>query len=188
MNTSESGQRQPGSDEGAPAGVPDPQPPLEPALAWSIRPAADDDLDAIMALETGIFGTDAWSRRAMQTELGNPNCVYLVAVRRLPMEEEVVAYAGLLAAPDAGEADIQTIAVAPAARRGGIGRALMRALMEMAAGRGARELFLEVRADNPSAQRLYGELGFDRIGVRTAYYQPDGVDAIVMRYRLGAER
>ena len=57
----------------------------------------------------------------------------------------------------------------------------MLALIAETRRRGARELFLEVRADNPGAQTLYRELGFEEIGVRPRYYQPDGVDAIVMR-------
>ena len=81
----------------------------------------------------------------------------------------------------AGEGDIQTIAVAPRARRHGLGRALMLALIGEARNRAAREVFLEVRADNPGAQTLYRALGFEEIGVRPRYYQPDGVDAIVMR-------
>ena len=80
--------------------------------------------------------------------------------------------------------DNQTIAVAADARRQGIGRALMHALMVEARDRGASELFLEVRDDNPSAQRMYDSLGFERIAVRPNYYQPDGVDAIVMKLTI----
>ena len=43
-----------------------------------------------------------------------------------------------------------------------------------------------MRADNPSAQRLYRRLGFEDVGVRRGYYQPDDVDAIVMRLRIPA--
>jgi ribosomal protein S18 acetylase RimI-like enzyme len=57
----------------------------------------------------------------------------------------------------------------------------MLALVGEARKRGAREVFLEVRADNPGAQTLYRSLGFEQIGVRPRYYQPDDVDAIVMR-------
>jgi ribosomal protein S18 acetylase RimI-like enzyme len=61
----------------------------------------------------------------------------------------------------------------------------MVAMIGEAARRGAREVFLEVRADNPNAQRLYDSLGFRSIAVRQHYYQPDDVDAIVMRLTLG---
>ena len=55
----------------------------------------------------------------------------------------------------------------------------------MAVGDHVRELFLEVRADNPGAEALYVSRGFERIAIRAAYYQPDGVDAVVMKAVLG---
>ena len=96
----------------------------------------------------------------------------------------IEAYAGLLAPQGATEGDIQTIAVADSARGHGLGRALMEALISEARKRGARLIFLEVRADNPGAQRLYARLGFLDVGVRRGYYQPDNVDAIVMRLNI----
>lgn len=148
-------------------------------VVWQLRTATLDDHAAIMELETSTFGTDAWSAESMRAELANPHARYLVAS---PLgESNVVGYAGLLAPRRSEQADIQTIAVAPAARRGGLGRALMNALISEAKGRGAREVFLEVRADNPAARRLYDDLGFEPLGVRKGYYQPDNVDAIVMR-------
>ena len=45
-------------------------------------------------------------------------------------------------------------------------------------------MFLEVRADNPRAHGLYLRRGFAEIGVRRGYYQPSGMDAIVMRKDL----
>jgi ribosomal-protein-alanine acetyltransferase len=97
---------------------------------------------------------------------------------------EVVGYSGLRAVASAADADIQTIAVAPKARRLGLGRALMNEMIAEATRLGAREIFLEVRADNPNAQRLYSTLGFEPLGVRPHYYQPDDVDAVVMRLAL----
>jgi ribosomal-protein-alanine acetyltransferase len=153
-----------------------------------------DDLDAIMQLETSTFVSDAWSADSMRAELVNANTYYLVAVRADGADRAdgavradgadsaaVDGYAGLLAPPGAKEADIQTIAVAESARRNGIGRGLVAALMKEAATRGASEVFLEVRADNPGAQALYRSFGFEEIAVRPRYYQPDDVDAIVMR-------
>ena len=146
---------------------------------WQLRTATLDDLDPIMELEHGTFGTDAWSRELMRAELANPHARYLVAN---PLEQnDIVGYAGLLAPRRSEQADIQTIAVAESARRGGLGRALMNALIVEAKGRGAREIFLEVRADNPGAKSLYDDLGFEELGVRKGYYQPDNVDAIMMR-------
>ncbi len=152
------------------------------AAIASIRRAALDDLDAIMELETSTFASDAWSRGTMRAELVSPHGYYLVA--DATPGGAIAGYAGLLAAADSGQADIQTIAVAPGARRHGLGRALMVALIDEARRRQAVDVFLEVRADNPNAQTLYTSLGFAQIAVRPHYYQPDGVDARIMRLEL----
>ena len=148
--------------------------------AYALRPATPADLEAIMALETSVFVTDAWSPSMMRAELTGPHSFYLVAER----DGAVVGYGGLRAVHGAQDADIQTIAVAPDARRAGLGRALMVAMIEEATRRGTRDVFLEVRADNPPAQTLYRSLGFEQLAVRPGYYQPDGVDALVMRLTL----
>ncbi|MEO6532521.1 MAG: ribosomal protein S18-alanine N-acetyltransferase [Pseudolysinimonas sp.] len=155
----------------------------------SIRRATLDDLDAIMRLETSTFGSDAWSRGSMRAELGSRHGYYLVAETGETSHPDaaIAGYAGLLAPAGSGQADIQTIAVAPEARRHGLGRALMVALLDEARLRTAAEVFLEVRADNPDAQGLYASLGFEQIAVRPQYYQPDGVDAHIMRLDLGGE-
>jgi ribosomal-protein-alanine N-acetyltransferase len=152
-------------------------------VTWQLRRAGVDDLDAIMQIESSVFATDAWSPDAMRADLASEHCYYLVA---LPADAAasgtaIAGYAGLLAPRGAKEGDIQTIAVAPEARRRGLGRVLMTSLLNEARRRGAREIFLEVRADNPGAEELYASLGFERLGVRPGYYQPDNVDAIVMR-------
>ena len=116
----------------------------------------------------------------MAAELASPLTVYLAA----ESGDEVVAYAGLSAVPGSEQADIQTIAVDPTHRRLGVGGVLMTQLLGLARDRGAHEVLLEVRADNPGAEELYRRHGFDRIAVRPRYYQPDDVDAIVMRTEL----
>jgi len=148
--------------------------------AYQLRRAQAADVPAIMELERSVFVTDAWSERSMLSEVTGEHGYYLVAFEP-ETPERIDGYAGLLAPRGGAEGDIQTIAVAPQARRRGLGRALMLALIGEARNRGAREVFLEVRADNPGAQTLYRALGFEEIGVRPKYYQPDGVDALVMR-------
>jgi ribosomal-protein-alanine N-acetyltransferase len=152
-------------------------------VTWQLRRAGLDDLDAIMHIETSVFTTDAWTPDAMRADLTSEHCYYLVALPAddAPGSGAIAGYAGLLAPRGAKEGDIQTIAVAPEARRAGLGRVLMTALLNEARRRGAHEVFLEVRADNPHAEALYASLGFERIGVRPGYYQPDNIDAIVMR-------
>ena len=132
-----------------------------------------------MALERASFPTDAWSDAMMREELASPHAWYVV------VEEagRVVGYAGLRAARGATDADIQTITIAEDSRGRGRGRALLRRCWPRRR-RGVREVFLEVRADNPVAQALYASEGFAEVGRRPRYYQPDDVDAIVMRLDL----
>lgn len=156
-------------------------------MTWQLRRATPDDVDGIMRLETGVFGADAWSTDTMLREVQSAACWYVVAFR--PASPEAIeAYAGLHAPRGSATADIQTIAVAPESRRGGLGRTLVRTLINEAIKRGAREVFLEVRADNPGAQSLYRSLGFEQIAVRKRYYQPGDVDALVMRLTVSPRR
>lgn len=147
-----------------------------------IRDADLDDLEAIMRLETETFVSDAWSRDVMAAELAAPHTLYLAAVSGT----ELVGYAGLSASTGSTQADIQTIAVDPTHRRLGIGRVLLQHLIAAARARSVTEVLLEVRADNPGAQKLYELNGFTAIAVRPRYYQPDNVDAIVMRREVVA--
>ncbi|CAN5295050.1 ribosomal protein S18-alanine N-acetyltransferase [soil metagenome] len=151
-------------------------------MNFTLHTAGPADVADIMLLENSTFGSDAWSPSMMLADLSQPHCYYLVATAE--GSSDLRGYAGLLSPHGAPDADIQTIAVAPDARRHGLGRQLMNALVAEAARRRARRVFLEVRADNPGAQHLYDTLGFAPIGVRRGYYQPDNVDAIVMRLDL----
>ncbi|PSL36703.1 ribosomal-protein-alanine N-acetyltransferase [Labedella gwakjiensis] len=147
-------------------------------MSISIRPATDADLEDITRLEDETFVSDAWSHEQMAAELRSEHTSYVVVVDD---QEGIVGYGGVLAPTASSDADIQTIAIAPSFRRAGLGRAVMAELIGAARLAGAERVFLEVRADNPAAHTLYIDLGFVDVGVRARYYQPDDVDAIVMR-------
>ncbi|WP_221586039.1 ribosomal protein S18-alanine N-acetyltransferase [Microbacterium sp. G2-8] len=150
----------------------------------TIRRAVARDLDAIMRIERASFPSDAWSDEMMRAELESAHGRYVV----LEQTGRVVGYAGLRHLAGGRDADVQTIALSEEARGRGQGRALLRELLDEAAGRRAREVFLEVREDNPVAIALYASEGFAELGRRPRYYQPDDVDAIVMRLDLAAWR
>lgn len=145
----------------------------------TLRAATGTDLEAVWAIESAVFGAEAWSRDVMREELTAAHRVYLVLVDGTG---QVRGYGGLLAVGEDG--DIQTIAISPEVRGAGHGRRMMDALLNAAAERQVQEVFLEVRADNPVAQALYVSLGFTEIAVRPRYYQPENVDAVVMRLRM----
>jgi len=148
----------------------------------TFRIATPADLAAIMTIERAAFPSDAWSEAMMAEELASPHSHYLVAEHAGRLD----GYAGLRAPDGANDGDIQTIALAETARGRGTGRALLAALLEQASLRGVRNVFLDVRADNPVAQKLYASEGFREIGTRLNYYAADGVDAIVMQLDVPA--
>jgi len=145
-----------------------------------IRPATVHDLDAIMRIEQASFVNDAWSVEMMTAELVSEHGRYFVVTEG----DEIIGYGGVRALRGSADADVQTIALAAEYRGGGRGRTLLRTLLTEAAERSAREVFLEVRADNPIAEGLYLAEGFVEIGRRPRYYQPDNIDAIIMRLDL----
>ena len=150
----------------------------------TFRTATLDDLDVVDTLERSLFGADAWARDLIAAEFAAPWTEYLVA---LGDDGTIVGYAGVSVPAAGAPADIQTIAVVPEMRRRGIGRELLTRIARFGFERGATESLLEVRADNPGAQELYRLLGYHEIAVRPRYYQPDDVDAIVMRATLPLE-
>jgi ribosomal-protein-alanine N-acetyltransferase len=138
-------------------------------------------IPAVERLECELFGEEPWSAAAFWSELADPETrYYVVALPAAPDERDaLLGYGGLAAY--AGEAHVLTLGVATAAQRRGLGAALLRDLLGAAERRGAREVYLDVRVDNPVAQRLYARHGFVPIGLRRRYYQPSGTDAVVMR-------
>jgi ribosomal-protein-alanine N-acetyltransferase len=151
--------------------------------AASLRPMTAADLADVLDLERELFPDDPWSPEMFTEEIVQPSTVrmYLVAsdhTRRL------AGYAGMMFVPGGSQADVLTIAVHPDCWDRGIGSLLLETLIDEARRRGCAEVFLEVREDNPRAQGLYRRRGFEGIGVRRGYYQPSGVNAIVMRKDL----
>jgi ribosomal-protein-alanine N-acetyltransferase len=139
-------------------------------------------IDALMAHEKSMFGTEAWSRASYRAELADTRNRYYVAAEG--PGGELLGWAGVLVVADAAE--IMTVGVVASARRAGTGRRLLDALLADAVRRGAREAFLEVRADNDAARAMYRSAGFDEVGLRRGYYDAGRVDAVTMRKALTA--
>ena len=132
------------------------------------------DVPEVLEVEGQVFDGDVWTAHHFWSELGQTGTRHYLVARD---GGRVVGYAGLCDYPD--EAFVQTMAVAPSHQGRGLGAQLLQALLEEADRRRKDTVLLEVRADNPVAQRLYERHGFRRSGVRRGYY-PGGVDAWVM--------
>ncbi|WP_418907080.1 ribosomal protein S18-alanine N-acetyltransferase [Glutamicibacter endophyticus] len=147
---------------------------MSPELRWMTT----DDIPAVHALETELFPGDPWPLEGFVAELEQ------VETRDYWVYEadgQILGYAGLCTVAEF--ADVQTIGVAPAAQGQGLGRKLMQTLIARAQERGAEQVMLEVRVDNPVAIGLYASLGFENIHIRPGYYK-GGIDAQIMRLPL----
>lgn len=145
----------------------------------TMRPMRWWDVVAVHAIEQLAFPDTAWSVETFWSELaGVPATRYYLVAEH---QRQLVGYAGLMAV--GSEADVQTIAVAPDARRRGVGTLLLDALLDEAGRRGCSRVTLEVAAAGEDARRLYAQRGFEAIAHRSGYYGP-GADAVVMRLRL----
>ena len=112
---------------------------------------------------------------------------------RLLIDRAVVAHRAMigrtmvgfiLSRTAAGEAEILSVAIAPAWRGRGFARPLLDLHLRRLAGLGVRAVFLEVDEHNEPACRLYRNAGFSEVGMRKGYYQ-EGASALVLRRDLG---
>ncbi|TEX51601.1 MAG: ribosomal-protein-alanine N-acetyltransferase [Actinomycetales bacterium mxb001] len=147
-------------------------------MSINVRPMRWWDIESVVAIEEPVFESTAWSAGQFWGELARDDRAYVV----MDDDEGVVAYAGLLVRPPT--ADVQTIAVAPRARRRGLATTMLRHLLKVADAADCREIMLEVRADSAGAIALYERHGFEVIARRTSYYGP-GLDALIMRHKRG---
>jgi len=114
------------------------------------------------------------------------DCIRVGYVCRVAEVDDQLAGYGIMTI-GAGEAHLLNLCIRGIHRRKGIGTGLLEHLIAHARTLGVEDLFLEVRPSNPAAIRVYVAMGFQKIGVRKAYYQSYGgrEDALVYRLRLG---
>lgn len=124
------------------------------------------------ALEAKLF-SHPWSERDFMMSLHDPSRRFFVCTDG----DRLIGYCGLQAA--GGQGDVLTIGVDPDFRRRGAGLLLLRRLIEEARIRGVERLFLEVRASNTAARRLYERAGFSAEGCRKGYYRDPDEDGLI---------
>ena len=140
-----------------------------------IRPMRAADLPAVMEVaEAGI--PQPWSEAVWREELAGRFGLYLV----LQEGAEISGFVGVKRIAD--EAHVMSLAVRPAGRRRGLGRALVNAALASPALAGVSRVHLEVRPSNEAARALYASLGFAQTGVRKNYYGDE--DALLMTLDL----
>ncbi len=142
-----------------------------------IAPMTAADLADVVGAEEE---TPAWSAAQFAEELHQPRGWQLVARRA-----ESRDFAGSICCRSvAGEAEIVKFAVVRVMRRLGVGNALLAAALRRMATEGVASCFLEVRASNDAARRLYEKHGFQQIATRARYYRAPEEDALLYRLDL----
>ncbi len=147
-----------------------------------IEPAEQADAETLARLHAQGFYR-GWPREDFSAYIAGHDTPIYVAC---DAKRRIAGFAMLRLVAD--EAELITIAVDPKWRKRGVGLALMRAVFEDLRMTPARQLFLEVAADNPAALRLYARLGFAQVSERQGYYaRADGrpATALVMARDLG---
>ncbi len=135
-----------------------------------------EDIPGVMAVERAAY-TRGWPQTAFEREL-TQNAMARYIVLREGDAGRILAFGGLWLM--AGEAHIVTVAVIPEERRRGLGRAVVHALVQLAAASEMDAATLEVRTSNAAARALYREYGFYEVGTRKKYYSDNGEDAVIM--------
>ncbi|MGH6735459.1 MAG: GNAT family N-acetyltransferase [Methyloceanibacter sp.] len=144
-----------------------------------VSQAAPFDAALMASIHAACFAK-AWDEAAMATFIAGPGTLCLVG------------YAGdfgpvpagiLIARRAADEAELLTLAVAPACRRLGLARALLIEAAEQLRTGDVKRLFLEVEEGNAAALALYRSLGAMPVGRRPAYYE-SGADAAIFSLAL----
>jgi len=142
-----------------------------------VRTMTMSDCEQVAAIEAVSFSVP-WSLHAFTETLQKENFRYFVAEE----DGEILGYCGFLFVLD--EAEIPNVCVKEAARRRGVGRQMMEALIKEAEKLGMYRLLLEVRESNVAARTLYKSLGFCEDGIRKNFYEKPTENAVLMSMTL----
>ncbi|WGL15264.1 GNAT family N-acetyltransferase/peptidase C39 family protein [Microbulbifer bruguierae] len=159
--------------------MPDHPTPQNHANAPQIRPANERDIDALYALEQASFSGDRLSRRRFRHWVRADNRVFLVAEQ----DHQLLGYVLVLLRRGTRLARLYSLAVGPAGRGKGIGKALLTSAEDASSRSGRLYMRLEVAEQNSPAIALYQQLGYRTFGSYANYYEDAG-NALRMQKRI----
>lgn len=138
-------------------------------LTVTLAPLTDADVSHAAAIDS----EPAMTEKHLRDELARP-------FARCWAAHDARELAGYLVSWHvADELHVLNVATHPAKRRRGVGRAMMRHVVDYARSHRLKHLLLEVRRSNRGAIALYRSVGFFAMGVRSRYYADDE-DAVEM--------
>ncbi len=179
-------------------GYPDPLA-AQVAVRWPVS-TSDDLFDGVHALVEAVVrsgGAVGWldvpdevDNRAWLDELMGQARAHKVRVCVVSLGDRVVGFgfwerfSYLVLSRNA---TVRKVMTHPEVRGRGVGRALMQALIDDAAGAGVENLVLDVRGNNHGAMALYEAMGFEVTGRRPSFIADgeDRYDSVLYLRRLG---
>lgn len=147
--------------------------PPEGFVFWS-----PEDLGQLVALEQAVYDFP-WSEGNFRDSLEGAHGGLILRI-----DDELIGYAIYQIILD--EMHLLNLVISPQHQGKGLGCRLLQGVVALARDRGCRNFFLEVRASNTRALRLYATQGFRTIARRRDYYPAHGgrEDAIIMELML----
>lgn len=142
-----------------------------------IRDMLENDISEIVLIENKSFAAP-WSETSFLNQLRSPLSINRVAV----LGDLTAGY--VCSECVAGEGQVLRLAVRPDCRRMRIATSLLESVIDNLRLKACRVLYLEVRASDSSAGRLYQKTGFKVVGTRKGYYTEPAEDALIMRLEL----
>lgn len=143
------------------------------------RQMCASDMAQVLTIERNAY-SHPWSEGNFRDSLEGNDEVWL-----LKSNDELVGHGVISVA--VGEAHLLNVCVASHCQRQGLGRHILRHLLERSEVLGAGIMFLEVRESNAAARALYLSEGYQQIGIRKNYYPLGRVreNAVVMSRSIG---
>ncbi|HHZ93665.1 TPA: ribosomal-protein-alanine N-acetyltransferase [Candidatus Poribacteria bacterium] len=149
-----------------------------PEITIEVTSMIEDDISAVLQIEHQSF-ISPWSERTFCEGISGkyPHAHFLVGKH----QGNPISYINFMVVD--GDCHITNLAVSPDFRRLGVAKYMLAKSLDQMKILGGRKVFLEVRASNIAAQKLYREFGFRINNIRKKYYSDNGEDAYILWIR-----
>lgn len=144
---------------------------------FQFRKIAPQDIPHLVKIDQ-VSNRPPWTKKMFERELELPFSFGLIC----QFQEEPIAFGILWLVNGTETAQIVQLAVAPNYRGKGIGKELLKGLIDFSQKHACKKIELELREDNIPAKKLYEKLGFKIVGERKNFY--DDCDGVLMECSL----
>ena len=142
-------------------------------MCFEIKKMQPQDAKGMAEIERQVF-SQPWSEQGFLSALQSPDTLYLIVWK----DGRIIGYCGFLQSFE--EADVTNVVVKEEWRGRGVGRRMLKELMDQGKKRGVERYTLEVRTGKTAAIKLYENLGFESVGIRKDFYEFPREDALIM--------